>query len=209
MIHINVFIGKLTEKLATFLGGVDELYPSKNGFPDWMPPILEPIPYTKKIIKDNSIKFNITENVCGLTVNLGLIKRGIFYNVVAYDKNGNQVPYVLKQYPKIHNMLVDIQHYYNANEIILQAKILEKDNYYNIMPKILAFCLYIDGIEQTLKDTMELLREHNIEMVPVLDLDKTINENTKENYSAQSMLANVPSKGIICTNRQKSLSFLL
>lgn len=64
MIHINAFIGKLTEKLATFLSGVDELYPSKNGYPEWMVQILEPIPYTNKIIKDNSIKFNITENVC-------------------------------------------------------------------------------------------------------------------------------------------------
>lgn len=209
MIHINVFIGKLTKKLATFLDGVDEIIPPKNRLPEWMPQILEPIPYTKKIINDSGIKFNITENVCGLTVSFGLIKRGIFYNVVAYDKYGKQLPDLLKQYPKIHNALVDIQRYYNANEIILQAKVLEKDNYYNIMPKILAFCLYIDGIEQTLKDEMELLREHNIEMVPVLDLDKTINEKTKENYSAQSMLANVPSKGIICTNRQKSLSFLL
>ena len=55
----------------------------------------------------------------------------------------------------------------------------------------------------------DILRDYNLEIVPVLALNKTINEKTKENYSGQSILANMPSKGIICTNRQKSLSFLL
>ena len=77
------------------------------------------------------------------------------------------------------------------------------------MPKILAFALYIDGVEQPLQEMACILREYNIEIVPVLGINKVIDEQTKENYSAQSMLSNVPSKGIICTNRQKSLSFLL
>ncbi len=209
MININAITGHLTKKLATFLGVVDNLYPQKNRLPEWMLPILKPIPYTKKNMVDKDIKFNITENVCGLTVNFGFIRYGILHNCVAYNKNGKQIPEIISKYPKIQTILADIQRHYNTNEIVLQVKILENNNYYNIMPKILAFALYIDGIEQTLKDMVEILREYNIEIVPVLGLNKTINQDTKEKYSGKSLLSNVPSKGIICTNRQKSLSFLL
>lgn len=209
MNNIKAVMRQLTKKIATFLGGANILYPSKNKLPEWMPPILKPIPYTNKIIADKYTKFNITENVCGLTVNFGFIKRGLLSNFVAYDKNGKQIPEMTTLFPKIHSALADIQRHYNANEIALQVKVLENNNYYNQKPRALAFSLYIDGIEQELKDMADILRDYNLELVPILALNKTINEKTKENYSAQSMLANVPSKGIICTNRQKSLSFLL
>lgn len=209
MTNIRALTGHLTKKLATFLGVADNLYPSKTQLPEWMPPILKPIPYTNKIMVDKYTKFNITENVCGLTVNFGFIRSGILHNCVAYNKNGKQIPEILSKFPKIQTILADIQRHYNTNKVVLQVKILEKNNYYNIMPKILAFTLYIDGIEQPLKDMVEILREYNIETVPILDLDKTINQSTKEKYSGKSLLANVPQKGIICTNRQKSLSFLL
>lgn len=209
MINIKGLRGELRKKLAIILGEGNNLYPSKNVLPEWMPPIFEPklYDYKKNIYKD--VKFNITENVCGLTVNIGFIKRGILHNCLAYDKNGKQMPEFFSQNPKVQTILADILQHYNAESVVLQAKVLEKNNYYKTMPKILAFTLYIDGVEQTLKDMAEILREYNIEIVPVLALNKIINEETKENYSGQSLLANVPSKGIICTNRQKSLSFLL
>ena len=209
MRNFKALIGEFTEKLDVFFEWVDELYPSKKALPSWMPPILVPLKFDSKNVPNKNIRFNLTENVCGLTANFGFIKRGVLHNCVVYDKNNKQIPEVLTKFPKIQNALANIRRDYNTNEVILQAKILEDKNYYNVMPKVLAFALYIDGIEQRFKDMAEILREYNIEIVPVIDLDVALNEKTKENYSAQSLLSNVPSKGIICTNRQKSLSFLL
>ena len=209
MMNINAFTGELRKILAIFLGEADYLYPPKNQLPEWMPQILRPITYNDKIKLNKNIKFNISENVCGLTINFGYIKRGILCNFLAYDKNGNQIPEIASRFTKIRNALADIQQDYNASDVVLQVKILENKNYYQINENVFAFSLYIDGIEQELKDMAELLRTYNIELVPILDMNVSLDEKTKENYSAQSLLSNVPSKGIICTNRQKSLSFLL
>lgn len=209
MMNINAFTGELRKFLAIFLGEADYLYPPKNQLPEWMPQILRPITYNDKIKLNKNIKFNISENVCGLTINFGYIKRGILCNFLAYDKNGNQIPEIASRFTKIRNALADIQQDYNASDVVLQVKILENENYYQINENVFAFCLYIDGIEQELKDMAELLRTYNIELVPILDMNVSLNEKTKENYSTQSLLSNVPSKGLICTNRQKSLSFLL
>lgn len=205
---MNIF-----KNIVTFLGGDEILFPPKDKLPSWIPPVREPAPFNPKSFNQKDLCFNITENVCGLTATYGFAKKGVLSNFVVYDNKGKQIPYnkahVAWQFPKVYSTLVDIRQHYNANEVVLQVKILEKDNYYNLAPKILAFCLYIDGIEQELTDMIYWLRRHNIEAVPILDLKRQINENTKEKYSVQSLLSNVPSKGIICTNRQKSLSFLL
>lgn len=208
MTNIKALTGRLTKNLATFLDVDNNLYPSKNALPGWMPQIFKPIPYTNKIIIDKDLQFNITENICGLTVNFGFIKDGVFHNCVAYNKNGKQIPEIISKYPKIKTILADMQKQYNTNCIVLQVKFLENNNYYKIMPKIIAFKLYFDGIEQTLTNMAEILREYNIEIVPVLDLNKKIDKDIKKNYSEISLLSNVPSRGIICTNRQKELSFL-
>lgn len=190
-------------------GYKDDFYPTENAPPGWFIPPMIPVKLTNKTIRDKKLQFNLTENVCGLTVSLCVVKRGFIVKFFAYNKDNEKCEYVFSNFPKIRQSLADIRKNYNANEIILQAKVLENKNYYNIMPKILAFALYIDGVEQPLQEMAYILREYNIEIVPVLGINKVIDEKTKENYSAQSMLSNVPSKGIICTNRQKSLSFLL
>lgn len=211
----NKWGGKMVinKKIANLLGEAEDLFPPENELPWWIPEVRAPQQFNPKKPPQKDLYFNITENVCGLTITYGLIKRGFASNFVVYNDRKEQIPYNNKniawQFPEVHKTLVDIRRHYNANEVVLQAKILEKDNYYNLMPKVLAFCLYIDGIEQELDDMAYWLRRHNIGIVPVLDVKKIINEKTKENYSVQSKLANVPSKGIICTNRQKSLSFLL
>lgn len=211
----NKWGGKMiiSKKIASLLGEAEDLFPPASELPWWIPEVRIPQQFNPKKPPQKDLYFDITENVCGLTITYGLIKRGFASNFVIYNDRKEQIPYdnknVAWQFPEVYKMLVDIRRHYNANEIVLQAKILEKDNYYNLTPKVLAFCLYIDGIEQELDDMAYWLRRHNIGLVPVLDIKKTINKKTKENYSVQSKLANVPSKGIICTNRQKSLSFLL
>ena len=189
------------------------LYPSKNSPPWWLMPIIEPKPIDWKDKQIRNTKFNITENVCGLTVNYGMVKVGCLSSFVVYDKKGKQISLTNNEiswtYKRVHNALADILQHYNAESITLQAKVLEKSNYYNVAPRIYGFALYIDGVEQEIVDMAFVLRKYNIEVVPIFGLNKTINEETKENYSAQSKISNVNNKGIICTNRQKSLSFLL
>lgn len=211
----NKWGGKMiiSKKIASLLGEAEDLFPPASELPWWIPEVRIPEMFDAKNPPPKDLYFNLTENVCGLTITYGLIKRGFASNFVVYNDRKEQIPFNNKniawQFPEVYKTLVDIRRHYNANEVVLQAKILEKDNYYNLTPKVLAFCLYIDGIEQELDDMAYWLRRHNIGLVPVLDIKKTINKKTKENYSVQSKLANVPSKGIICTNRQKSLSFLL
>lgn len=203
----------IDKKIATLFGEVDDLFPPDKELPWWIPEVRIPQQFNAKNPPPKDLYFNITENVCGLTITYGLIKRGCVGNFVIYNDRKKQIPLnsrsVALQFPEVFKTLVDILRHYNAENVVLQAKVLEKNNYYNLAPKVLAFCLYIDGIEQEIDDMAYWLRRHNIELVPVLDVRKIINEKTKENYSVQSKLANVPSKGIICTNRQKSLSFLL
>lgn len=189
------------------------LYPPRNSFPWWMPQVAEPTKLNDKNMPNKMLRFNITENVCGLTVNYGVMKIGCISNFVIYDKRGKQIPQnnedIAWTCQRVNNALVDILRHYNADCVVLQAKVLEKENYYNIIPRIYGFRLYVDGVEQEITDMAYLLRRHNIETVPILGINKTISKETKENYSAQSKIANVNSKGIICINRQKSLSFLL
>lgn len=203
----------INKNIINLFGEFQDLFPPKDKLPWWIPEVRIPQQFNPKKPPQKDLYFDITENVCGLTITYGFIKRGFASNFVIYNDRKEQIPYdnknVAWQFPEVYKMLVDIRRHYNANEIVLQAKVLEKDNYYNLMPRVLAFCLYIDGIEQELDEMAYWLRRHNIWAVPILDVKKIINEKTKENYSVQSKLANVPSKGIICTNRQKSLSFLL
>ena len=77
------------------------------------------------------------------------------------------------------------------------------------MPRVLGFALFVDDIPIDFMEMVNVLRRSNIECVPLIATNKKITKKTKEEYSAASLLANVPSKGLVCTNRQKSLSFLL
>ena len=81
-----------------------------NHLPYWMQPIQQPQPMlqaTFSLYKD--VPFMITENVCGLTINYGYIRRGIFTRFVAYDKNSNLIRQNSILTPKIRRALADIR----------------------------------------------------------------------------------------------------
>ena len=140
------------------------------------------------------------EYVCGLKLNIGIMKDiglYIYYNI---DRD------VICR--NISEALVGTRQYYNADEVILQGKLLEKDNFYGLPTKFLAENMFIDGVELATLDMMYLLREYNIECLPILSLNHKVNITEMKEFKKKSMLANVEPAGIICKNRQKELSFL-
>lgn len=168
--------------------------------PDWLIPYRKPLEYAKGVHLPDNTPFDMFENVCGLRLNCGIIK-SITLNI--YHNTDRDLVF-----HNIVNALVGTRQYYNAEEVILQGKVLEKDNYYCLPTKFLAENMFIDGIELNTKEMIYLLREYNIECLPILSLNNKVNINEIKEFKKKSMLANVEPHGIICKNRQKELSFL-
>lgn len=161
--------------------------------PEWMEPYREPIKY-KKGVNIPSTPFDIIGNVCGQKLNCGVVKRvflTIYYNT---DKE------MICQ--NIVDALADTRQYYNADDVVLQGKFVEN---YGLQPKFLAENMFIDGIELSTKEMMFSLREFNIECLPILALNHKVDITTINEIKEKS---SIKTDGIICTNRQKNLSFL-
>jgi hypothetical protein len=168
--------------------------------PDWIKPYKNPIEYAKGVHISESTPFDIMEDVCGLKLNIGIMKDIGLY--IYYNTDRDVICC------NICEALVGTRQYYNADDVILQGKLLEKNNYYGLPTKFLAENMFIDGVELTTLDMMYLLREYNIECLPILSLNHKVDINEIKEFKKKSMLANVEPHGIICKNRQKELSFL-
>jgi hypothetical protein len=161
--------------------------------PEWIEPYREPIKY-KKGVNIPATPFDIIGNVRGQKLNCGIIKR-VFLTIYHNTDKG-----MICQ--NIVDALADTRQYYNADEVVLQGKFTEN---YGLQPKFLAENMFIDGIELSTKEMMFSLREFNIECFPILALNHKVDINTINEIKEKS---SIKTDGIICTNRQKGLSFL-
>ena len=179
----------LKAQIREFFIRHNKLYTPKKALPSWISPI-----FTKSSKEfDEKLKYDLYEDIdgsywayfCG-------IKFGIFKKCFLYDEEYTLHRDFKTHYPKMHYAISNMLRHYSTESVVLQVKI--KNNL------IFGFKLYIDGIEQDVKDTNVILCNYNLQMLRVVAINQKIDEGTKESLAGQM---------IICNNRQHSKTFFL
>lgn len=103
MKNIRAFIRKIVDHICDF-----DI--TQNKLPYWMEPLRPVQKFSEPLLSLHKDRlFTITENVCGLTVNYGFVRRGIFTRFVAYDKNNRLITDKSILTAKMRQSLADIR----------------------------------------------------------------------------------------------------
>ena len=179
----------LKAQIREFFIKHNKLYTPKNALPPWISPI-----FIKNYENfDENLKYDLYEDLDESSWAIfGGIKLGYIQKRVYYDEEYKLHRDFKEIYPKIYYAISNMLRHYSTESVVLQVKI--KNNL------IFGFKLYIDGIEQDVKDTNVILCNYNLQMLRVVAINQKIDEGTKESLAGQM---------IICNNRQHSKTFFL